>query len=132
MEARVHLRVGRLVVLLEAALAQQHIAVVQAGAQLTDESLRGTLLGDTPGGEPFEDPAGVDRIQDIARSEGTHDVAARLVLGQQAFLGEQWESLAHGCSRHPELFCDWRLGDSLPGHELAAQDHLAQPHDRFG
>ena len=131
-EARVHLRIRCLIALLEAALAQQFIAVVQTGAQLTDERLRGALFGDTTSGESFEDAAGIDRVQDVARSERSHDIAARPVLGQKTFLGEQWERLAHGRSRHPELFGDGGFGHSLPGHELAAQDHLAQPHDRFG
>ena len=97
-KARVHLRVRRFIVFLEPAFAEQLITGMQAGTQLTDESLRGTLLRDSARSHPFEDAADVNRIENVTRRERAYHIAARAVFDEKTFLCEQWESLAHGCS----------------------------------
>ena len=68
---------------------------MQAGAQLTDESLRGALLGDSARSHPFEDAADVNRIEDVTRRERANHIAARAVFDEKTFLSEQWERLAN-------------------------------------
>ena len=65
-KAAVHLGVGRLVALLDAALCEQRVAVVQTGAQLAQERLRGAVLGDAPCRKPLEDAAHVDRVEHVS------------------------------------------------------------------
>ena len=129
MEALVHFRVQRLVALHDATLAEQRIAILQAGTQLAQQRPGRTALGDAPGCKALEHGADVDRVDDVGGGECAHDVAARRVLGQQALLRQQRQRLAHRRARHAQQVGERRLGDALTRRELAAKDHLADADD---
>ena len=80
----------------------------------------------------WQHAAHVDRIEDVRGGERAHHVAARLVLGEQTFLGEQRQRLTHRGARHAERIGERGLRDALPRGELRPQDHLADAHDGLG
>src|SRR6185312_16209355 len=124
-KARVHLGVCPLIALLEAALLEDRIAVLQAPAKLAQECLRGAALGDAAGGETLEHGAHIDRIADVRSGEAAHHIAAGLVHGEQPLVGEQRQRLSDRRTGHAEGARERCLRDTLTRGEPAAQDHLA-------
>ena len=95
--------------------------------EIAHEAARGAALGDEAPGQAFQHAAHVDGIDHLAHGECAHHIAARAGERQQALLRQRRQRLANRRARHAETLGDVDLGDALAGHELAAQDHLAQP-----
>ena len=118
MKPAVHLGVGRLVALVHAPLCEQGIAVVQTGVELAQERFRGAVLGNAPCRKSLEDAPDVDRVEHVAGRERAHDVAPAFVHGEQPFLREQRQCLAHRGAGHAELLRQRGLRHPLPGASL--------------
>jgi phytoene dehydrogenase-like protein len=131
-KASIHIGVQRFVALLDAALAEDAIAVGQRLTQRIDERTRSAAFGHPPRGQSLERPAHIECIENVIGAEATHDVAARLVHRQQSFLCEHRQCLAHRCSRHAEHFRQRRLGQPLAGRQLGSQNHLANANQGAG
>src|SRR6185295_17584138 len=117
---------------LEPPLRQQRVTILEAAMQIAGQRLGHAALRDALHRERFERAAYVDGVGDLRAGERAHQVAARLVLDQQAFLRQQGQGLAHRRARHAEQIGERRLGDALTGRELAVQDHLPESNYRLG
>jgi len=95
MKALVHLGVQALVVLLDMPLAENCVAVFQAGAKLPQQGLGRTTLGNLSDGEAFESAAEVNRVDDVLGGKGADHIAPRLMLGKKALLGQERQRLPH-------------------------------------
>ncbi|OLB09983.1 MAG: hypothetical protein AUH10_13265 [Gammaproteobacteria bacterium 13_2_20CM_66_19] len=131
-EAHVHVDIQRFEFVGDVTLGEDLIALGQADAQCLQQCPRRASLRDAARSETLEDSAQVDGIENIGGAEPADDVAARLVLGEQPFLREHGQRLAHRCPRHAQPLRERGLRHALSGTELAAQDHFADPHDRSG
>src|SRR6516162_8272057 len=98
---------------------------MKALVQRVYESARRTLFRQHASGQALKCPADIDRVHDLLRGEGPYNEAARIQLGEYAFLGKNWQRLANRRSRDPELRCQLDLTDTLSRRELAVQNHLA-------
>src|SRR6185312_6061597 len=102
MEALIHFGVQALVVLLDMALAENRITVLQTGPQLPQQRLGSAALRDLSNGEAFEGASEVNGIDDVLGRKGPDDIAAGLVLGKEALLSQERQRLAHRGARHPQ------------------------------
>src|SRR2546421_10964450 len=131
-EAHVHVDVQRFGFVGDVAFGEDLIAVGQADAQRLQESPRGAALRDAARSETLQNAAQIDGVENIGAAEPADDVAASLVLAEQALLREHRQRLAHRCARHAQQLRERRLRDARYGGEFAAQDHFADAYDRSG
>src|SRR2546421_7776366 len=131
-EADVHVDVQRFGFVGDVAFGEDLIAVGQADAQRLQQSSRGAALRDAARSETLQNTTQVDGVENIGGAEPPDDVAAGLVLGEQALLREHRQRLAHWCARHAQELRERRLRHARSGGEFAAQDHFADAYDRSG
>ncbi len=114
-EPLVHLRIATFVVLLDATLVENGSAIFEADTQFPQQGLGGAALSDPAHGEPLENTAQVDRIDDVRSGEGADDVTPRLVLREKALQREERQRLSHRGARHAEHVSQRRFGNPLAG-----------------
>src|SRR5438309_8677444 len=131
-EANVHRDVQRFGLVGDVAFGEDLVAVGQADVQRLQQSARGAALRDAARSETLQNTTQVDGVENIGGAEPPDDVAAGLVLGEQALLREHRQRLAHWCARHAQQLREPRLRNARSGTELAAQDHFADAYDRSG
>ncbi len=130
-EALVHLPVDELVALCEMAFCEQRVTLIKAALEPAQQHVRHAALRQQTRRHSFEGAADVEGGDDLIDGEDAHRIAAATDGHQQPFLGQRRQCLPHRRARDPELGCNHSLRHPLPGREVAAQDHLADPQRRL-